>query len=117
MAKYQFGNFEVEFDPTNVEFVKKYEMAAENYKNKVQNMPSNKKASETMEYLCCVFFETFDAIFGADTSKQMFGDVLSVDLCIKAFQALVKIMNDYSKLFKEFPATHQKPKNKGKKTL
>lgn len=56
MAKYQFGNFEVEFDPTNVEFVKKYEIAAENYKNKVQNMPSNKKASETMENTFAAYF-------------------------------------------------------------
>ncbi len=96
MSKFKFGNFEVEFDPTDVAFVERYEAAAENYQNKVKSISTEGKASETMKSVCEIFFDTFDGIFGAGTSTKMFEEILSVDLCVKAFKQLVEMMNDYS---------------------
>ena len=100
MSLYKFGNFEIEFDPTDVAFVEKYEIAAENYQKKIKSLPANGKASETMKTICEIFFETFDGIWGEGTSEKMFGKKQSVDLCIKAFKQLVEIMNDYGDTLK-----------------
>jgi len=102
MSNFKFGNFETEFDPTDVTFVEKYEMAAENYQNKIKDLPTDGKASDTMKTVCKIFFETFDGIFGTGASKQMFGKTQSVDLCINAFKTLIKMMNDYSETLKAF---------------
>lgn len=101
MSNYKFENFEVEFDPTEVSFAERYEAAAENYQNKVQTVSTDGKPSEIMKGICGIFFETFDGIFGAGTSTKMFGETLSVDLCVKAFKQLVDIMNDYGATLKE----------------
>ena len=101
MSTFKFGNFEVEFDPTDVAFVERYETAAENYKNKVKGIATECKASETMKSVCGIFFETFDDIFGTGASKQMFGKTQSVDLCLNAFKLLMDIMNDYKETLKK----------------
>lgn len=97
MTKYVFGNFETEFDPTDVAFVQKYEDAAEKYSSKIQSVPRDGKASQIIMNICTVFYDVFDSLFGAGTSKKMFGDTNSVGLCTKAFKMLIDIMNDYSK--------------------
>jgi len=118
MSVYKFGNFEVEFDPTDVAFVERYEAAAENYQNKVKAISTNGKASETMKFVCGIFFETFDDIFGAGTSKQMFGKTQSIDLCIKAFKSLIDIMNDYSETLKKLiPITTNRAMKRSNKNV
>ena len=100
MSLYKFGNFEIEFDPTDVAFVEKYEIAAENYQKKIKSLPANEKASETMKTICEIFFETFDGIWGEGTSEKMFGKKQSVDLCLNAFKLLMDIMNEYKETLK-----------------
>ena len=45
MSQYKFGNFEVEFDPTDVAFVEKYEAAAEKYNLEITEIKKDGKAS------------------------------------------------------------------------
>ena len=105
MGNFKFGNFETEFDPTDVAFVEKYETAAENYQNRIKDLPTDGKASDTMKTVCKIFFETFDGIFGPGASKQMFGKTQSVEQCIKACKSLFEIINDYSRTLKELAPT------------
>ena len=112
MSVYKFGDFEVEFDPTDVVFVETYEAAAENYQNKVKAISAEGKASETMKSVCGIFFETFDDIFCAGAHKKMFGKVVSVDLCVKAFKELVDIMNDYSGTLEQLTTIGNNPVTK-----
>lgn len=100
MSLYKFGNFEIEFDPTDVAFVEKYELAAENYQKKIKSLPTDGKASQTMKSICEIFFETFDGIWGEGTSEKMFGKTQSVDLCLNAFKLLMDIMNEYKETLK-----------------
>lgn len=95
MSVYKFGNFEMEFDPTDVAFVEKYEAAAENYQTKIRSLPTDAKASQMMKSICEIFFETFDGIWGEGASEKMFGKTQSVDSCLTAFKLLMDIMNDY----------------------
>lgn len=105
MSLYKFGNFEIEFDPTDVAFVEKYEVAAENYQKKIKYIATGEKASETMKTVCAIFFETFDSIWGEGTSEKMFGKTQSVDLCLNAFRLLVDLMNDYKESLKNLMQT------------
>lgn len=56
MSTFKYGNFEVEFDPTDVAFLEKYEAAAGSYKAKVKSVPSESKPSVTLKAICKVFF-------------------------------------------------------------
>ncbi len=103
MSLYKFGSFEVEFDPTDVDFVEKYEAAVAEYQERITTVSKEGKASEVMMRLCNIFYNVFDGIFGKGSSKKMFGKTNSVDLCVKAFQQLATAMNDYSKTLELLP--------------
>lgn len=116
MSVYKFGNFEMEFDPTDVAFVEKYEIAVTKYQERITTVSKEGKASEVMMRICDIFYDVFDSLFGKGTSKKMFGKTNSVDLCVKAFKQLVNAMNDYSKTLELLPNgtvnSSQKKKNK-----
>lgn len=103
MSLYKFGNFEIEFDPTDVAFVEKYELAVTEYQERITTVSKEGKASEVMMRLCNVFYNVFDGLFGKGTSKKMFGKTNSVDLCAKALKQLANTMNDYSKTLELLP--------------
>jgi len=103
MSLYKFGNFEVEFDPTDVEFVEKYESAVTEYQERIAAVSKEGKASEVMMRICNIFYDVFDGLFGKGSSKKIFGKTNSVDLCVKAFKQLVNAMNDYSKTLELLP--------------
>ncbi len=92
MPKFEYGKFSVEIDPTDVEFVKKYEDAAEEYNAEISKISKVGKVSERLEYICNVFFKVFDTIFGDGTHIKMFGDKHSVRDCAEAFRNLVDVI-------------------------
>ena len=116
MSLYKFGNFEVEFDPTDVAFVEKYEFAVTKYQERITTVSKEGKASEVMMRICNIFYDVFDGLLGKGSSKKMFGKTNSVDLCIKAFKQLVNAMNDYTKTIELLPNgtvnSSKKTKNK-----
>lgn len=95
MKIFKVGDFEVEIDPTDVAFVKKYEKAADAYNAQVAHLPKDGRASEILHATCKLFFDTFDAIFGKGTSQKMFGKKESVSTCIDAFGQLISIVKNY----------------------
>ena len=103
MSLYKFGNFEIEFDPTDVAFLEKYEMAVTEYKENIIAVSKEGRASEVMMNFCNIFYNVFDSLFGKNSSKKMFGKTNSVDLCVKAFKQLVSTMSDYSKTLELLP--------------
>lgn len=112
MSQFKFGEFETEVDVTDVNFVEKYEDAAEQYNKKIGKIQKDGKASEQMKAMCGVFFETFDMIFGEGTHRKMFGDRLSVDLCVQGFKQLVDLMRDYSKTLEKMETAPLAPVNR-----
>ncbi len=101
MSLYKFGNFEIEFDPTDVAFVEKYETAADYYATEIKKIPQNGKSSEILKSVCDVFFQFFNQLFGDDASLEMFQKTQSINLCTKAFKQLVDIMQNYDEMLKE----------------
>ena len=103
MSLYKFGNFEIEFDPTDVAFVEKYETAVTEHQEGIATVSKEGKTSEVMMRICNIFYNVFDSLFGKGASKKMFVKTNSVDLCVKAFKQLVNAMNDYSKTLELLP--------------
>ena len=101
MNSFVFGDFKAEIDVTDVSFVETYEGAAEAYNEEIRKVPQDGKASEQMRCMCEVFFRAFDRIFGEGTHEKMFGNKMSVDACVQAFQELVRTMGDYSETLKK----------------
>ena len=116
MSKFTFGNFEAEFDPTDVIFVEKYEAAAQEYDKKIKEMPQGEKASDILKAAYAIFSEFFDSLFGKNASQTMFAGKQSLDLCTKAFKQLICIINDYEKTLKDIqPLIHTSSTQKSKK--
>lgn len=92
MATFKHGNFSVEFDPTDVDFVEKYEKAAADYNEKIQKMPKTGLESEKIRYICGTIFDVFDFLFGEGTHVKMFGNKKSGNECLKAFSNFVDSM-------------------------
>ena len=103
MSLYKFGNFEIEFDPTDVAFVEKYELAVTEYQNSINTISKDGTTSEVMMRICNIFYAVFDSLFGKGSSKKIFGKTNSVDLCVKAFKQLATAMNDYGKTLELLP--------------
>ena len=93
MSVYKFGNFETEIDATDVEYLKRYEAAKAEYHNMANAIPEGKE-SERMEYLCNAFFAFFDRVLGEGAHKQMFGNVMSGQLCVKALYTLIEVAKE-----------------------
>lgn len=98
MKTFQFGNFETEIDPTDVDFIKTYDTAAEKYQ---QDMgAAAEKAGDLstwayMDRICSVFFTFFDTVLGNGACEKMFGKRRSVDLCADALNELKECVQDY----------------------
>ena len=101
MKLFKVGDFEVEIDPTDVAFVKKYEKAADSYNERAARLPKDGLASEVLHETCKLFFETFDAIFGKGTSTKMFGKRESVAACVEAFGQLISLIKNYDETIAE----------------
>lgn len=90
MAEFKHGEFSIEVDTTDAEFVEKYEKAAEVYNDKIAKMPKVGYESEKLRYICGVIFEFFDSIFGTGTHVAMFGGKESGRECMAAFAKLIE---------------------------
>ena len=95
MKTVTLGNYEVTIDNTDVDFLKRFEAAAEFYNENATKIKVDGKASEMMEQTFELFKNTFDLIFGEGTTEKMFGKQKSVNEAIKAYRTIVDTVNDY----------------------
>lgn len=96
MKTVKLGNYEVEIDNTEVDFLKKYEKAAEYYANNIGNISEDGTASGMMAQVFSVFEKTFETMFGKGVCEKMFGKKKSVDECVIVYQTLIENVNDFS---------------------
>lgn len=98
MKTVKLGNYEVTIDNTDVDFLKRFETAAEYYNEKAVEIKTDGKASEMMEQTFELFRNTFDLIFGEGTTEKMFGKQKSVGEAIKVYRIIVDTVNDYEEV-------------------
>lgn len=96
MKTIKLGNYEVEIDNTDVDFLKKYEKAAEYYEKNIVLAQEQDGASGMMAYVFSVFEKTFELMFGKGVCEKMFGKKKSVDECVTVYKTLIEAVNDFS---------------------
>lgn len=88
MSQWKFNNAELEADFTDAGFMEKFENAYLAMEEDIKHVQKTGKQSEIIRSHCDVFFKFFDSVFGAGSSKKLFGDKVSIDLCVKASESL-----------------------------
>lgn len=88
MSRWKFNNAELEADFTDAGFMERFEKAYEVMEEDIKHVQKVGKQSEVIRSHCNVFFKFFDSVFGPGSSKKLFGDKISIDLCIQASESL-----------------------------
>ena len=106
MSLWKFNNVEVEADFTDAAFMEKFENAYDIMSEELKHVQKIGKQSEIIRSYCEVFFGFFDRVFGEGTHNKLFGDKVSIDLCVEASNSLyeiaVKRNNDYRQMSNKY---------------
>lgn len=106
-----FGDYKIMIDNTDVDFLKRFEEAAQRYHLQAEQISVDGTASEMMEQFFLLFQNTFDFLFGEGTTQKMFGGKKSVGEAIKAYKAIVEAVNDYQEVL-ELTETKRPPQKR-----
>lgn len=107
MAKFKFGKFETEIDATDVDFLKRYDAAAEKMQKSVAATDEKAESMEAWRYmdeLCSTLFTFFDEVLGEGASSKLFGENRSVDMCADAVVKLKECATNYDGVVNKFNA-------------
>lgn len=122
MSLWRFGNAEFEVDFTDAAFMEKIENANHDMVEDLKHVQKVGKQSEIIRSECNVFFRFFDSVFGDGSHKKLFGDKISVNLCVQAAESLYDFRaqeeDRYRQIFNKYnPKKRNYPKKKyyGKK--
>ena len=96
MKTFKYGNFEIEIDNTDVEFLEKFEAADEYYNKTAQELDTSGTASNMMRQTCELFKNTFEMMLGEGSYEKMFGQRRSAEENIKVYKSLIETIADYS---------------------
>lgn len=88
MSLWKFNGAEFEVDFTDAAFMENYEKSVEIMEQEDKHVLKVGKMSEIIRSQCQVYFNFFDNILGKGSSKKMFGNKVSVDLCVQAANSL-----------------------------
>jgi len=102
----KINNVELEdIDILDADVAERYENALETV-NGIAEKVKGMKSSESIRIQCAAIFGVFNTIFGAGTDKKVFGEIVNLLICIKAFEELILIVNakeeEVQKLFNKY---------------
>lgn len=117
MSLWKWNNVELEVDFTDADFMSEFENAYEIMLDDVKKVKKVGKTSEIIRSECEVFFKFFDNLFGSGTSTKMFGNKVSMDLCINAIESLYAFREKEERRYKDLsnkynPKFIKNPSNK-----
>lgn len=81
---------ELDCDVLDVAILKKIKQESERVANIEKEIAPIQGEIEQIEAMCNIIFEFFNHIFGEGTSKKLFGDKVSLTLCMDAFESFMK---------------------------
>ena len=81
---------ELECDILDVTTLKAIKQGSERVANINKEIAPIQDEIEQIEAMCHIIFDFFNHIFGEGTSEKLFGDKVSLTLCMDAFESLMK---------------------------
>ncbi len=85
---WRYNNFECDLDFTDADFMERFENAYFNMVNQQKKVPKTGTSSEISRAWCQTFFEFVESVFGSGTKEKMFGNRVSVRLCVEVSEQL-----------------------------
>ena len=81
---------ELECDVLDVATLKTIKKESERVANIEKEIAPIQNEIEQIEAMCHIIFDFFNHIFGEGTAKKLFGDKVSLALCMDAFESFMK---------------------------
>ena len=81
---------ELECDVLDVATLKTIKKESERVANVEKEIAPIQDEIEQIEAMCHIIFDFFNHIFGEGTAKKLFGDKVSLALCMDAFESFMK---------------------------
>ena len=92
---------ELEFDATDVAFMRKVKQANKQLDKQEKKAALEKDEINIVETVCLAVFDYFDEIFGQGTAKKIFGDRVSLALCLDVMETFKSEQEEQSNQIKE----------------
>ena len=86
---------ELECDVLDVTTLKAIKQGSEMVANINKEIAPIQDEIEQIEAMCHIIFDFFNHIFGEGTSEKLFGDKVSLTLCMDAFESFMKRAEKY----------------------
>lgn len=102
-----------DIDLLDADVMENVEIATENVMKDIEEVKKTKSYSEAIRKQCTAIFEYFNAIFGEDTDREIFGDKTNLRECLNAFKEFQVYVEDQMQTAnKEFSITEIKGKRR-----
>lgn len=92
---------ELECDVLDVATLKTIKKESERVANIEKEIAPIQDEIEQIEAMCHIIFDFFNHIFGEGTSKKLFGDKVSLALCMDAFESFMKQKAEQEEAFQK----------------
>lgn len=114
MSLWKFNDFEYDLDFTDADFMEKFEHHYKTFQEDKKNIQKTGMQSEIIRSTCKAYFKFVDNLFGSGTHEKMFGNKMSIQLCLDAVEGMVDAYNkqtskiyDMQKFFVQSPQNRQ----------
>lgn len=84
MSQWKFGDFEIEIDFTDADFMERLEAAQEQLDRESQEVAKAGKTSDIIREQVACFAHFFDTLFGEGTSALLYSGRTSLELAMKS---------------------------------
>lgn len=113
---WRYNNFECDLDFTDADFMERFENAYFNMVNQQEKAPKAGTSSEISRAWCQTFFEFVESVFGPGTKEKMFGNRVSVRLCVEVSEQLyseyIRQKHEMNEIKNKYIVRDRKRKNK-----
>ena len=113
---WRYNNFECDLDFTDADFMERFENAYFNMVNQQKKTPKTGTSSEISRAWCQTFFEFVESAFGPGTKEKMFGNRVSVRLCVEVSEQLhseyIRQKHEMNEIKNKYIVRDRKRKNK-----
>ena len=102
MSLWKFNGFEAEVDFTDADFMERLETHYATFKAEYNNVKKVGTQSEIIRAYCKTCFDFFDRLFGDGAHEKMFGNRVSMDLCLNAMNRFADMEEQQSQRYQKF---------------
>ena len=94
MNKFKVNGVDLEYDILELDEMERYYDVTDRITEELQNTEETERPVDRLRRVCESVLEGFDALFGAGTAREIFGDRIYVDDIMLGYTTMVNAMNE-----------------------